>query len=116
MTTTTATLPAAAQPLHFHAPRKAPAPAVDTGRRVWSVDEVAAFLESYALRFELPVRMSTRVDSLDRRADGTFISRLTATCRISKSSRQFSDSIMSLQPPETSMVTSRASVRETAQS
>ncbi len=35
-------------------------------------DEVAAFLESYALTFELPVRMSTRVDALDRRADGTF--------------------------------------------
>ena len=35
-------------------------------------DEVAAFLESYALKFELPVRMSTTVDSLERRADGTF--------------------------------------------
>ena len=42
---TTTTLPAAGQPLHFHAPRKAPAPAVDTGRRVWAVDEVAALFD-----------------------------------------------------------------------
>jgi biotin synthase len=45
MTTTTTTLPAAGQPLHFHAPRKAPAPAVDTGRRVWAVDEVQALFD-----------------------------------------------------------------------
>ncbi len=45
MTTTHTTLPAAAQPLHFHAPRKAPAPAVNTGRRVWAVDEVAALFD-----------------------------------------------------------------------
>ncbi|OGB14638.1 MAG: biotin synthase BioB [Burkholderiales bacterium RIFCSPHIGHO2_12_FULL_67_38] len=42
---TTTTLPAAGQPLHFHAPRKAPAPAVDTGRRVWAVDEVQALFD-----------------------------------------------------------------------
>ena len=35
-------------------------------------DEVAAFLESYALTFDLPVRMSTRVDALEQRADGGF--------------------------------------------
>src|SRR5215207_4626677 len=35
-------------------------------------DEVAAFLESYALKFDLPVRMSTRVDALEQRADDTF--------------------------------------------
>ena len=29
-------------------------------------DEVAAFLESYALKFDLPVRMSTRVDALEQ--------------------------------------------------
>ncbi len=35
-------------------------------------DEVAAFLESYALKFDLPVRMSTRVDTLEQRHDGGF--------------------------------------------
>jgi putative flavoprotein involved in K+ transport len=35
-------------------------------------DEVAAFLETYAMKFDLPVRMSTRVDALEQRSDGTF--------------------------------------------
>lgn len=35
-------------------------------------DEVAAFLESYALEFDLPVRMSTRVDALRLLPDGRF--------------------------------------------
>lgn len=46
-------------------------------------DEVAAFLESYAMKFDLPVRMSTRVDSLEQRSDGTFELRVgdsTITC------------------------------------
>ncbi len=46
-------------------------------------DEVAAFLESYALKFDLPVRMSTRVDALEQRADGGFelsIGDNTITC------------------------------------
>ena len=46
-------------------------------------DEVAAFLESYALKFDLPVRMSTRVDALEQRADGGFellIGDHTITC------------------------------------
>ena len=46
-------------------------------------DEVAAFLESYALQFDLPVRMSTRVDALGQRTDGGFELRIgdnTITC------------------------------------
>ena len=46
-------------------------------------DEVAAFLESYALEFDLPVRMSTRVDALEQRSDGGFeltIGDQTITC------------------------------------
>ena len=46
-------------------------------------DEVAAFLESYALEFDLPVRMSTRVDALEQRTDGGFEIRIgenTITC------------------------------------
>jgi putative flavoprotein involved in K+ transport len=46
-------------------------------------DEVAAFLESYALKFDLPVRMSTRVDALEQRPDGGFelsIGDNTITC------------------------------------
>jgi len=46
-------------------------------------DEVAAFLESYALKFDLPVRMSTRVDALELRPDGDFevsIGDNTITC------------------------------------
>jgi putative flavoprotein involved in K+ transport len=46
-------------------------------------DEVAAFLESYALEFDLPVRMSTRVDALERAAGGGFevhIGDHTITC------------------------------------
>ena len=35
-------------------------------------DEVAAFLERYALEFDLPVRMSTRVDALEQRSDDGF--------------------------------------------
>jgi putative flavoprotein involved in K+ transport len=33
-------------------------------------DEVADYLETYALRFDLPVRMQTRVDHLEQRGDG----------------------------------------------
>lgn len=33
------------QPLHFHSYRKAAAPAVDTDRRVWAVEEVAALFD-----------------------------------------------------------------------
>jgi putative flavoprotein involved in K+ transport len=46
-------------------------------------DEVAAFLERYALTFDLPVRMSTRVDALEQAADGRFVLHLggdTITC------------------------------------
>jgi putative flavoprotein involved in K+ transport len=46
-------------------------------------DEVADFLESYALHFDLPVRMSTRVDRLEPRAGGGFVASLgdtTITC------------------------------------
>ncbi len=35
-------------------------------------DDVAGFLESYALKFDLPVRMSTRVDTLNQGPDGNF--------------------------------------------
>jgi biotin synthase len=45
MTTTTTTPPATGHPLHFHAPRKAPAPLADDGRRVWAVDEVQALFD-----------------------------------------------------------------------
>jgi putative flavoprotein involved in K+ transport len=46
-------------------------------------DEVAAFLERYALKFDLPVRMSTRVEALERLTDGRFELRIganTITC------------------------------------
>lgn len=46
-------------------------------------DEVAAFLESYALKFDLPVRMSTRVGALEQRTGGGFQLRIgenTITC------------------------------------
>ena len=46
-------------------------------------DEVADYLESYALKFDLPVRMSTRVDALEQRTDGGFELRIgddTITC------------------------------------
>ncbi len=46
-------------------------------------DEVAAFLEGYALKFDLPVRMSTRVDALQGGPDGGFelhIGDHTITC------------------------------------
>jgi len=46
-------------------------------------DEVAAFLEAYAVRFNLPVRLQTRVDRLSARPGGGFIARLgdeTLTC------------------------------------
>ena len=39
-------------------------------------DQVADFLESYALRFDLPVRMSTRVDRLDAHSGGGFTAAL----------------------------------------
>jgi putative flavoprotein involved in K+ transport len=42
-------------------------------------DEVADFLESYALHFDLPVRMSTRVDRLEPRAGGGFVASLDDT-------------------------------------
>ena len=35
-------------------------------------DEVAAYLEQYALHFDLPVRMSTRVDRLEARPEGGY--------------------------------------------
>lgn len=46
-------------------------------------DEVAAYLEAYAVRFDLPVRLQTRVDRLTARPDGGFTARLgdeTLTC------------------------------------
>jgi putative flavoprotein involved in K+ transport len=36
-------------------------------------DEVADYLESYALHWDLPVRMSTRVDRLEARTDGGYL-------------------------------------------
>jgi putative flavoprotein involved in K+ transport len=42
-------------------------------------EEVANFLESYALHFDLPVRMSTRVDRLEPRAGGGFVASLSDT-------------------------------------
>ena len=38
-----------------------------------SKDEVAAYLEKYALQFDLPVRMSTRIDRLDARPGGGYV-------------------------------------------
>ena len=46
-------------------------------------DEVAAYLESYALHFDLPVRMSTRVDRLVESPAGGFVTHVgldTITC------------------------------------
>jgi len=46
-------------------------------------DEVADFLEKYALQFDLPVRMSTRVDRLEAAPGGGFVATLgadTITC------------------------------------
>ena len=46
-------------------------------------DEVADYLESYALRWDLPVRMSTRIDSLEARPEGGFTAAIgadTITC------------------------------------
>ena len=46
-------------------------------------DEVASFLERYALEFDLPVRMSTQVDALQPRAGGGFellVGGSTITC------------------------------------
>ena len=46
-------------------------------------DEVAAYLEQYALHFDLPVRMSTRIDRLQARPDGGFVATIgadTITC------------------------------------
>ncbi|MDO9480277.1 MAG: biotin synthase BioB, partial [Hydrogenophaga sp.] len=45
MTTITPALAATEQPLHFHAPRKAPAPPVDAGQQAWPVTEVQALLD-----------------------------------------------------------------------
>lgn len=41
-------------------------------------DEVAAYLEAYALRWDLPVRMSTRIDRLDPRPGGGFVASVGA--------------------------------------
>lgn len=46
-------------------------------------DEVAAFVEEYAVHFDLPVRLRTRVESLERRPEGGFTADLgadTITC------------------------------------
>lgn len=46
-------------------------------------DEVADYLESYALAFDLPVRMSTRIDSLEAVGSGGYVAQLgadTITC------------------------------------
>jgi putative flavoprotein involved in K+ transport len=46
-------------------------------------DEVADYLERYALHWDLPVRMSTRIDRLERGSDGGFVATLgadTITC------------------------------------
>lgn len=46
-------------------------------------DEVAAYLEAYALHLDLPVRMSTRVDRLTAGPDGGFVAHVgadTITC------------------------------------
>ncbi|MFD4459758.1 flavin-containing monooxygenase [Nocardia sp. NPDC058480] len=46
-------------------------------------DEVAEYLETYALQWDLPVRMSTRVDRLTARAGGGYAARVgddTITC------------------------------------
>ncbi len=46
-------------------------------------DEVADYLETYALTFDLPVRMSTRVDSLEGLPEGGYVAHLgadTITC------------------------------------
>lgn len=46
-------------------------------------DQVADYLETYALHDDLPVRMSTRVDQLDARAGGGFVATVgddTITC------------------------------------
>ena len=46
-------------------------------------DEVADYLESYALRWDLPVRMSTRIDSLEARPEGGYTAAVgadTITC------------------------------------
>ena len=41
-------------------------------------DEVADYLESYALHWDLPVRMSTRIDRLERGADGCYLAAVGA--------------------------------------
>jgi len=46
-------------------------------------DEVAAYLEKYALHFDLPVRMSTRIDRLQAGPEGGFVATIgvdTITC------------------------------------
>ncbi len=46
-------------------------------------DEVADYLESYASRWELPVRLGTRIDTLEARAGGGYVATLgdeTITC------------------------------------
>jgi putative flavoprotein involved in K+ transport len=46
-------------------------------------DEVAAYLEQYALHFDLPVRMSTRIDRLRAGPDGGYVATIgadTITC------------------------------------
>jgi putative flavoprotein involved in K+ transport len=39
-------------------------------------DEVADYLESYAVRFSLPVRLRTRIDRLEAAPDGGFVARI----------------------------------------
>jgi putative flavoprotein involved in K+ transport len=46
-------------------------------------DEVAAYMEKYALHFDLPVRMSTRIDRLEARSEGGYVATMgadTITC------------------------------------
>jgi len=46
-------------------------------------DEVADYMESYAVRWELPVRLSTRIDALESRPGGGYVATLggdTITC------------------------------------
>jgi putative flavoprotein involved in K+ transport len=46
-------------------------------------DEVGDFLEAYALKFDLPVRMSTRIDRLEAGPDGGYVAHVgadTITC------------------------------------
>jgi len=67
--------------LRLYTPRKySGLPGLPFAGEPWSYpgkDDVADYLEAYALRFDLPVRMQTRVDRLERRGDG-FVATLGA--------------------------------------